>query len=66
MTRQAYFVFPICLIAILLVGIWWQKIFLHKLKSLKRREIKTLIQKAMSKYDFIKQGNLLYWHDPDN
>ena len=20
----------------------------------------------MSKYDFIKQGNLLYWHDPDN
>lgn len=20
----------------------------------------------MGKYDFIKQGNLLYWHDPDN
>lgn len=20
----------------------------------------------MSKYDFIKQGNLLFWHDPDN
>lgn len=20
----------------------------------------------MSKYEFIKQGNLLYWHDPDN
>lgn len=20
----------------------------------------------MGKYDFIKTGNLLYWHDPDN
>ena len=20
----------------------------------------------MGKYDFIKNGNLLYWHDPDN
>jgi len=27
---------------------------------------KSLNQKTMSKYDFIKQGNLLFWHTADN
>ena len=37
-----------------------------KSKGFKKRGNKKSINQKTMKYDFIKQGNLLYWHDPDN